>query len=389
MNKILIKISKKKVYIATIKKKKLYNFNIKNFSFKQVNNVYLGKLKNIVHSLESVFVDYGEKKFGLLPFKNISKKIFNCKNIHLLKKNYFIKKNKKILVQILRSETYKKGGLLTTFINLLGVYIILIIDQPHIKKISKKIQGLNREKIKFLIKFLNIPKNMGFIIRTTASGRSIEELKIDCQIQIKKWNLIQSNKYDSYLLKFHQKNNFLTYLLREIIQHKINEIIVNDKKLFLKIKKIFFLFNQKKLINQIKLFKKKNSFFKFYNLKNQISAIFNRKTVLPSGGFFVIDFTEALTVIDINSSYLINSFSIENTAYMINFESVPEILRQLRLKDIGGIIVIDFICMKKRSNKLKIENYLKNLSKKEFSKIVIGKISKFGLLEISRKKIHS
>ncbi|WII23510.1 ribonuclease E/G [Buchnera aphidicola] len=391
MKKMFIKVNTKEIFFVIVKKKKIYNININKMSFKSVNNIYLCSLKKISHSLEAIFVDYGGKKLGLLPFKNISKKLFsNIKiNFFLLDKNYFIKNKKKILIQILKLEKKNKGGLLTTFITLLGVYVILIINKPHIRKISNKIQGEKRKKLKFLIKLLKIPKNMGIILRTSASGKLIQELQKDCTIQIKKWNLICKNRKNILLLKSLQIDNIFINLLREIICYKISQIIIDNNIFFIRIKSFLILFNLLDYLNKIKLFKKNISIFHYYNLQNKISAIFDQKIKLSSNISLYIDFTEALTVIDINSSSLKNFNTLENTAFNINFFIIPEIIRQIRLKDIGGIIIIDFISMRKKINKKIVEKNFKFHAKKEFSRIIIGKISKFGLLEISRRKIYN
>ncbi|WP_343187610.1 ribonuclease E/G [Buchnera aphidicola (Periphyllus koelreuteriae)] len=372
MRRMLINVVKKNIEIAIVYNKDLYNFFVKNLDINKKNNIYIGKIKSIENSLNAVFIDYGENKYGFLPFKNI----FN-KN---LKKN--------ILIQILKEEHQNKCSLVTTFIKFFGLYSILILNKPDIKKISKKIVGKYRKNLKKILLKLKIPINMGIILRTSAKKKTINDIQLDCDFQIKNLKIIKKKK-KIFPIKINNNKNIVLFIIRNIIIYNINEIIINNKLFFNKIKKLLFFFKEKKILKKIKIFKNNIKIFNFYKINFQILNIFKRKVFLSSGACFTIDYTEALTVIDINSCHSNKGKNLEETAFNTNFESIFEIIKQLRIRDLGGIIIIDFINMSNKKNIKKIENYFKKLSRNEFSKIKIGKISKFGLLEISRQKLYN
>ncbi len=381
MKRILINnVNKKKLRIALINKNKLYSIYIegKNYIRKKLN-IYKGKITHIEPSLEAVFVDYGEKKNGFLPIKEINKKYF--------KKLY---KGKEILVQINKEERLNKGALLTTFITLVNSNLILMPNHSKFIGISKKIEGENRNKIKLILKKINLPKNMGIIIRTSSIGKSLEKIKSDIKLSIKKWKKI---KYKFKLLKtpslIYKNKNILYSILRDNLSQDIKEILVDNYNTYILCKKYIKKLDKKKFINKIKYYNKNIPLFSNFKIENQIEEIYKRKINLPSGGSIIIDITEALTSIDINSSKSKNEKNIENTALNTNLEAINEIARQLCLRDLGGLIVIDFIDMIKISNKKIIENELKKIIKNDKAKINIGNISKFGLLEMSRQRINT
>ncbi|WP_339043372.1 ribonuclease E/G [Buchnera aphidicola] len=372
MKKMFINVSKEKnIEIAITDNKNLYHFFIEKLYKNKINNIYFGKVKNIELSLDAIFIDYGYKKSGFLPFKNIYKK----------------KIKKKFLVQIVKEEIKKKRVLLTTFICFYGLYIILILNKPNIQKISKKIMGIHRYRLKKIISLLKIPKKMGIILRTTSKIKDIKELQLDCNIQVKIYkNLkLKKNKKIDYI----QKNNIIFTIIRNIIIFNLNKIIINNIKLFNKIKNFLLFFKEKKFLNKIKYFKNKTKIFDFYKINFKISKIFKKKVNLISGSSLIFDFTDALTIIDVNSSNSMKGKNFEETAFNTNLESLFEIIRQIRIRDLGGIIIIDFINMSNKKNQKKIEFFLKKISRREFSKITIGKISKFGLLELSRQKLYT
>ncbi len=388
MKKILINATQKEeLRIALINKKKLFDLNIKNTKYKQKkSNIYKGIISRIEPSLEAVFINYGSKKHGFLPIKEISKEYFLEKNNKTKKKLY---KGQELIVQINKDERDNKGAFLTTFITLIGNDLILLPNNPKTNGISKRIEGKNRIKLKSIIKKLNLPKNMGIIIRTSGLGKSLETLNLDLSIKIKYWKYIKkkSNKNKAPFL-IHQENNILMRIFRDYLYKDINEIIIDNYKIYkLSIKYIKKL-NKKDFINKIKFYNKKIPLFSYFKIETQIESAFLKEVKLPSGGSIIIDITEALTSIDINSSKSNKFTNIETTALQTNLEAIEEIIIQLRLRDIGGLIVIDFIDMSLFQNQKIIENKLKKIIKNDKAKIKIGKISKFGLLEMSRQRLN-
>ncbi|NIH16597.1 MAG: ribonuclease E [Buchnera aphidicola (Periphyllus lyropictus)] len=387
MKKMLVSVSSKEVKIAVVNKNNLYSFNVENKNFTKINNIYLGFIINIEKSLEACFVDYGEKKLGFLPFKEIYNFNYIKKNIQYFKYNNLEIKRKKILVQVLKENKKKKGALLTNFIKLFGIYVIIFPNKPKIKAISKRINKLDYIYLNDVINKIKIPKNMGIIIRTSGSGKSIKDIQLDCNEQIKNWNKINFKKKNNVIpIKINKINNFHINILRKFLIYKLDKIIIDDFLFFNIIKKLFINFKKNNLQKKVKFFKKKTSIFNYYNIYDQIFSIFKKKIILPSGGSLVIDKTEALTVIDVNSFRSNKKLNLEETSFHTNLESIFEILKQLRLRDLRGIIIIDFINMNNIKNKKIIENIFKKNARKENSKIKVGKISLFGLLEISRQK---
>lgn len=391
MNKILINIKKKKVTVVILYKNRLHSLYTKNINIRNINNIYLAKIKYISFSLEAFFIDYGNKKVGFLPFKEVYKKFLNLIDFSIKGQKIFNKilKKKKFLVQIVKKNSKYKRALLTTFIKFFGIYLILILNKPNIKKISKKIKGTERERLKKFLFLLNIPNYVGIILRTSSCKISFQDLKFDFYYQLKRLNVIKGKNFINkkfFNCLIHKNYYIFIPILRYYLTNKINEVIIDEKFFFNNFIKFISHFNKKKIINNIRYFYQSKSIFCFYKINTQISDILKKKIKLLSGGSLTIDLTEALTVIDINSSSYNKSYNIECTAFKINFESLFEIINQLRLRNIGGIVIIDFINMSNLKNIKKIENSFKKFIKNEPSKIKIGKISKFGLLELSRQK---
>ncbi len=389
MKRMLINASQKEeLRIAIINNKKLYDLNIENNKYKKIKyNIYKGKIIRIEPSLEAVFIDYGEPKQGFLPLKEISPKYFiNKKNKNI--NNLY--KGQELIIQITREKIYNKGVSLTTFINLIGNYLILMPNKNNNTiGISKKIKGKKRKKIKKIIKKLKIPKNMGIIIRTSGLGKSINTFKLDLYEKLKNWKYIKKkfkNNKSNYLI--YKQNNIFTRIFRDYLNNDIKEIIIDNYKIYISsinyIKKI----GKKNILNKIKFYKKEIPLFTYFKIENQIESAFKRKVKLPSGGSIIIDITEALISIDVNSSKYKKEKNIEITAFKTNLEASKEIAKQLRLRDLGGLIVIDFIDMTILKNKKKVEKKFKKIINKDKAKTKIGYISKFGLLEMSRQRLN-
>ncbi|CAL4042864.1 Ribonuclease E [Buchnera aphidicola (Phyllaphis fagi)] len=393
MKKMLINvISENKLRVAVIQKNKLYDFKIENNKFiKKKLNIYKGIIIKIEFSLEAIFVNYEDNKIGFLPFKEISKNYFlkNDINFNIYNMEYMFYKKREIVVQIIKEEKNNKKAVLTTFIKLLGNYIILLPKNSNIIGISKRIQGMERLYLNKHISELNIPKNIGLIIRTVSIGKSIKKINQDIIFLLKIWEKIKKiskNCLSPSLI--YQDNNMMMRIFRDYLDYDIHEIIIDNIDIFNLSHIYLILLGKFYLLNKIILYTWKIPLFLYYNIENQINLLFKRKIQLPSGGLLIIDFTESLTVIDVNSSKCIKNMSIEETALYTNLESIDEIIRQLRIRDIGGLIVIDFINMQIISNNKKIEHKFKQLIIQDQSCIKMGRISKFGILELSRKKLN-
>ncbi len=378
MKKILINAKQKEeIRIALIKKKKLYNLIIINKKKKQNKfNIYKGIINRIELSLEAVFVNYGNKKNGFLPIK----KIYNKKKISI---------GQELIIQIYKEARNNKCAVLTTFINLISTYIILMPKKKNIIKISKNIKKKKRKKIKKKIKKIKIYKNMGIIIRTSALNKSIKIIKKDLKKKIKKWKKIKKKfkkrKKPSLIYK---QNNILITIFRDYINNKTKKIIIDNYKIYKKcIKYIIEIYNTN-YKKKIFFYNKIIPLFSFFKIEKQIEYAFNREVKLPSGGLITIDITEALISIDVNSYKSNKENNIEITALNTNLEACKEISKQLRLRDLGGLIVIDFIDMNIIENLKKVEKKFKKLIKKDKAITKIGNISIFGLLEMSRQRLN-
>ncbi|MCW5197205.1 Rne/Rng family ribonuclease [Buchnera aphidicola] len=393
MKKILINFVKKNTLrIATIKKNNIYDFKIENNEFiTQTLNIYQGIIIKIEYSLEAIFVNYEKKKIGLLPFKEISKYYFFKKKINFNKNNikYIFNNKQKIVVQIIKSEYKNKKAVLTTFIQLIGCYIILLPNSGNAIKISKKIQGIDRINLKKNITKLYIPKNMSLIIRTSGKKKSIQQLNQDIIFNVNKWEKIKKKiQYSLYPILIYQENNIMIRIFRDYLNYHVNEIIIDNINIFNLSYIYIILLNKLYLLNKIILYTWKIPLFQYYNVEKQIYILLKRKILLPSGGLIIIDFTESVTAIDVNSYKCLKTSSIEETALYTNLESVNEIVRQIRLRNIGGLIIIDFINMKIINNIKIVQKRIKQLILRDAARVKIGNISQFGILELSRQKLN-
>ncbi|WP_343153282.1 ribonuclease E [Buchnera aphidicola (Mindarus keteleerifoliae)] len=394
MKRMLINATQQEeLRVALVDGQRLYDLDIEHFGHEQKKScIYKGKITRIEPSLEAVFIDYGSKKHGFLPFKEVSKDYFLSNtsfsaNSHI---KDLLREGQEIIVQITKEERGNKGAALTTFISLAGSYLVLMPNNPNITGISRRIEGSNRIEMKKLISLLNLPKNMGLIIRTAGLGKSLELLQWDLSIRMKHWDaIIKSSKNKSAPFLIHQESNIMVRAFRDHLCQEIGEIVIDNPNVVDVARQHISFLGRPDFKNKIKLYTGDVPLFSYYQIESQISSAFQREVRLSSGGSIVIDTTEALTAIDINSSRSTKGTDIEETAFHTNIEAVEEIVRQLRLRDLGGLIVIDFIDMLVLKNQKKIENKLRELASHDRARIQIGSISKFGLLEMSRQRISS
>ncbi|QCI18884.1 ribonuclease E [Buchnera aphidicola] len=394
MKRMLINATQQEeLRVALVDGQRLYDLDIENSGSEQKkSNIYKGKITRIEPSLEAAFVNYGIEKHGFLPLKEIAKKYFPKKynvNIPLNIKN-ILQEGQELIVQINKEERGNKGAALTTFITLAGSYLVLMPNNPNITGISRRVEGNDRTELKDLLVSLKLPKDMGIIIRTAGVGKSIKSLQWDLSLRLKHWDAIKkASESKSAPFLIHQETNVIFRAFRDYLRQDIGEILIDNPKILNTAREHISALGRPDFINKIKLYTGETPLFSYYQIESQINSAFQRKVRLPSGGSIIVDTTEALTAIDINSARSTRGVDIEETAFNTNLEAVEEISRQLRLRDLGGLIVIDFIDMTSIINQKTVENKLREIVREDRARIQIGNISRFGLLEMSRQRLSS
>jgi ribonuclease E len=355
------------------------------------SNIYKGRITKIEPSLGAVFVDYGSERHGFLPIKDVSREYFltevNLNDEIDIRK--VLKEGQELVVQVEKEERGNKGAALTTFISLAGSYLVLMANNPRAAGISRRIEGEEREHIKALLAQLNIPEGMGAIIRTAGVDKSSDELKWDLEILLRYWEAIKKAaiaKPGPYLI--HQEGDVIIRAIRDYLRYDIEEIIIDEAAAYERAKNYI---NQVRpdYLDKLKLYNDHLPLFSRFQIEQQTEEAYQRELRLPAGGSIVIDLTEALVSIDINSAKATKGGNIEETAYNTNLEAADEIARQLRIRDVGGLIVIDFIDMLSTRNQRNVENRLRDAMHIDRARIQIGRISRFGLLEMSRQRLRA
>ena len=392
MTEIIIQRQKEKSIIILIKNGKLIEYyeENQNENIRKEGNIYIGIVKDIIKGMQAAFVDIGNEKNSFIHLKDVMRKIDETKeklddNIDITE---ILKPNMKILVQVKKDSTDQKGARVSTHINLPGKYIALM-PNTDIITISQKIES--KEEQKRLIKLVkeNLSEGNGAVIRTSAEGKG-EEIIQDIKKVEEKWESIIKTSVDPELHEpklLYESESLIEKMLLDLADEKIDKIIVNEQKDLKKLKE-YKKENREYQNTEIELDKSKNIFEK-YNLEKQIEKMQNRKIWLKCGGFITIDKTEALTAIDVNTGKYTGTKNLEQTIYKVNEEATIEIAKQLRLRDIGGIVIIDYIDMKDEKNREKIENLLKEEVKKDRSKVQVEGFTKLDLMELTRKHIVS
>ncbi|CAL4043249.1 ribonuclease E [Buchnera aphidicola] len=392
MKRMLINATQQEeLRVALVDGQRLYDLDIETPRYEQKkSNIYKGKISRIEPSLEAVFVDYGSEKHGFLPLKEISKDYFLKNDTFCAKPNIknILKEGQEVIVQVDKEERGTKGAALTTFISLAGSYLVLLPNNPKAGGISRRIVGYERSELKSTLSLLTLPDNMGLIIRTAGVGKSLAALKWDLNFRLQHWDAIQeSAKKRSAPFLIHQESNVIVRAFRDYLRPDIGEILIDNPKILSLAHQHMTALGRPDFSSKIKLYTGDIPLFSHYQIESQINSAFQREVRLPSGGSIMIDSTEALTAIDVNSARSTKGIDIEETALHTNIEAVDEIARQLRLRDVGGLIVIDFIDMTPIGNQRKIENQFRESVRQDRARIQIGNISKFGLLEMSRQRL--
>src|SRR5688572_2120724 len=377
--------------VAMVDGQKLYDLSIDIPSREQKKaNIYKARIARIEPSLEAAFVDYGAERHGFLPLKEISKEFFRDGQPQGSRgMRELLSEGQEIVVQVEKEERGNKGAALTTFMSLAGRFLVLMPNNPRAGGVSRRIEGEDRDQLRDAMDQLNIPEGMGAIIRTAGVGRSVEELQWDLDNLKTQWDAIAEGiKSRPAPFLVYQESDAVTRALRDYLSDDIGEIQVDDTAAYQKAQEYMQRFMPPEAQRRLKFYEDDVPLFTRFQIENQIESAYAHKVQLPSGGSIVIDYTEALVSIDINSARATRGGDIETTALNTNLEAADEIARQLRIRDAGGLIVIDFIDMESSKNQREVEERLREAVKQDRARIQIGRLSRFGLLEMSRQRLR-
>jgi ribonuclease E len=395
MKRILINATHpEELRVAMVDGQRLFDLDIDTPSREQKKgNIYKGKITRVEPSLEAVFVDYGAERQGFLPLKEISKSYFkqrdnNDDSSGRLNVQDVLSVGQELVVQIEKEERGNKGAALTTFISLAGRYLVLMPNSPRAGGISRRIEGDDRAELQEAMRTLEVPEGMGLIVRTAGVGKQPEELQWDMEYLVQLWTAIDvatKDRPSPFLV--YQESNIIIRALRDYLRKDIGEILVDSPDVY-QTGYDFMRMVMPHELSKFKLYQDRVPLFTRYQVESQIESAFRHEVRLPSGGALVIDPTEALVSIDVNSARANKGGDIEETALNTNLEAAEEIARQLRLRDLGGLVVIDFIDMGPSRNQREVENRLREHLKADRARVQVGRISRFGLLEMSRQRLR-
>jgi ribonuclease E len=393
MKRILINATQtEELRVAMVNGQRLYDLDIEVPSREQKkSNIYKGKITRVEPSLEAAFVNYGADRHGFLPFKEISKQYYRegvSSESGKVSIKDAIKVDQEIIVQIEKEERGNKGAALTTFISLAGRFLVAMPQNPRAGGVSRRIEGEDRDELKKVLSELEMPENMGVIVRTAGVGRSTEEMQWDLDYLNQVWTAIETagnEKPAPFLI--YQESDIVVRALRDHYRADVGEILIDSQEAYQQAHD-FMSMVMPNTISKLKKFDEDLPLFNRFQIESQIESAFSREVTLPSGGAIVIDHTEALISVDVNSARATKGSDIEETARQTNLEAADEVARQLRIRDLGGLIVIDFIDMMQNKNQREVESRLRNAVYDDRARVQIGRISRFGLLEMSRQRLR-
>lgn len=391
MKRMLINATQaEELRVAIVDGQTLYDIDIEQPSKEQKkSNIYKGRITRLEPSLEAAFVEYGGERHGFLPLKEISRDYFQAGVDHNKAGiRELLREGQEVVVQVDKEERGNKGAALTTFISLAGRYMVLMPNSPSAGGVSRRIEGEDRAALKEALDKLNIPDDMGVIIRTAGVGRDAEELQWDLDYLLQVWKSIAEaalTKPASFLI--YQESRLIVRALRDYLRADVGEILVDTEELY-ETAQEFMQQVMPQTLRKLKHYKDDIPLFNRFQIESQIEGAYERNVRLPSGGSIVVDQTEALTAIDVNSSRATKGSDIEDTAFQTNLEAADEVARQLRLRDLGGLVVIDFIDMASNKHQREVENRLQNALKYDRARVQLGRISRFGLMEMSRQRLR-
>jgi len=377
--------------VAIVDGQKLVDLDIESASKEQrKSNIYKGIVTRVEPSLEAAFIDYGTDRHGFLPFKEVSRACFanDVADVSRARIQDVLREGQEIIVQVEKDERGNKGAALTTYISLAGRYLVLMPNNPRGGGVSRRIEGEERNELRDVMAQLEIPSGMSIIARTAGIGRGVEELQWDLNYLLQLWSAIDSaanSQKGAFLI--YQESSLVIRAIRDYFQPDIGEILIDTEEVFEQAQQ-FMSHVMPGNVHKVKLYKDDVPLFSRFQIEHQIETAFSREVTLPSGGAIVIDHTEALVSVDVNSARSTRGADIEQTAYNTNLEAAEEVARQLRLRDLGGLIVIDFIDMESQRNQREVENRLRDSLHYDRARVQFGKISKFGLMELSRQRLQ-
>jgi ribonuclease E len=378
--------------VAIVDGQKLVDLDIESAGKEQrKSNIYKGLITRVEPSLEAVFVDYGAERHGFLPFKEIAKQYMvnsDGGEFGRSKMSTHLKNGSELIVQVDKDERGNKGAALTTYISLAGRYLVLMPNNPRGGGVSRRIEGEDRTELREVMDQLQVPDGMSLIARTAGIGRSAEEMQWDLNYLLQLWAAIEKAAEDEKApCLIYLESSLVVRAIRDLFQPDIGEILVDTPGIYDQAMS-FMSTVMPANVNKVKLYKDDIPLFSRFQIEHQIESAYRRDVTLPSGGAIVIDHTEALVSIDVNSARATRGHDIEQTAFNTNLEAADEVARQLRLRDLGGLIVIDFIDMESAKNQREVENRLRDALRHDRARVQIGKISRFGLLELSRQRLQ-
>ncbi len=393
MKRMLINATQpEELRVAIVDGQKLFNLDIETPAREQKkSNIYKGRITRVEPSLEAAFVDYGAERHGFLPMKEIARSYFSeeaQQQSGRVSIDKAISEGLEVVVQVEKEERGNKGAALTTFVSLAGRYLVLMPNNPRAGGVSRRIEGQDRSDLREALSQLEYTDDMGLIVRTAGVGKSVEELQWDLNYLTHLWSAITTSAGERKApFLIYQESNVIIRSIRDSLRGDIGEIVIDNREAFEEAKQ-FTSQVMPQFTKKLRYYDDEVPLFSRYQIESQIETAFQREVRLPSGGAIVIDPTEALTSIDINSARSTKGADIEETALHTNLEAADEIARQLRLRDLGGLFVIDFIDMTPNRNQRAVENRLKDALKQDRARVQIGRISRFGLLEMSRQRLR-
>jgi ribonuclease E len=377
--------------VAIVDGQKLVDLDIESANKEQrKSNIYKGIVTRVEPSLEAAFIDYGNDRHGFLPFKELSRACYSVDTPESGRPRIqdVLREGHELIVQVEKDERGNKGAALTTYISLAGRYLVLMPNNPRGGGVSRRIEGEERNELRDVMAQLSIPAGMSIIARTAGIGRGVEELQWDLNYLLQLWNAIDgaaNSQKGAFLI--YQESSLVIRAIRDYFQPDIGEILIDTEEVYEQAQQ-FMSHVMPGNVHKVKLYKDDVPLFSRFQIEHQIETAFSREVSLPSGGAIVIDHTEALVSVDVNSARSTRGADIEQTAFNTNLEAAEEVARQLRLRDLGGLVVIDFIDMESQRNQRDVENRLRDALHYDRARVQFGKISKFGLMELSRQRLQ-